>query len=147
MARASELKAVRAVATLRALQETAALARVDGAGRAVRRVETLQKAERARQEARLDGWTRSLTLGGPPLSDLWAAAFDAGQAELSGLAVRQADAEVGLDAARADWRAASARANAASDLAKTTARRFTRAREERALAEVADRAARKGGPR
>jgi len=147
MARGFELKAVREVAALRALQETAARTRVDGAGRAVRRVETLQAAERARQNERETAWTHSLAADGFEMSTLWSAAILGGETELTGLSVRRADAEVGLESARADWRVASARAGAAEDLAKATVRRVSRAREERALAEVADRAARKGGRR
>lgn len=147
MARASELKAVREVAALRALQETAALARVDGAGRVVRRVESLQAAEQARQAEREAGWAQSLGAEGLGLAALWSAAILSGETELAGLAVRRADAEVGLEGARAHWRVASARAGAASDLAEATARRFSRARQEAALAEVADRAARKGARR
>lgn len=147
MAGGSELKAVRDVAALRGLQETAALGAVDGAGRVVRRVEALQSTERARQDERALGWAHSLADGGLSLTQAWSAAIRGGETELTSLGVRRADAEVGLESARTAWRAASARAAAANDLAKATERRFARARDERALAEVADRAARRGGRR
>lgn len=144
MARAANAKAVRAVSTLRALQEDAALARVETSGRAVQRVEALQTAEHARQDERYAGWVDSLETDELGLTGLWLAAIQGGQAELESLVQRHRRAREEEEVALRDWRVAVARASAARDLAQTAQRSAARAAEERRMAEAADRAAFKG---
>lgn len=140
--RARDLKAV---AEIRALQNSAAeLAALRAAGDA--RDAAAKREEAQAEVAALDaGWARSLD--DPALARAWFAAIGEGRLAERRAAEAEQAAAARLSEKRGAWQAATARADAASGQARSAARAVARRRDEARLGEIEDRAAGRGGAR
>src|SRR4051812_19536430 len=132
MARRDDLPALNALAEIRAAQAAAAASVVADAHRASNDADARLQDERDVQAGRSDAW--SAIMAAPRLdlllSQAWAQAVVAGEAQVDRAALGARRAQDGLDRARAEAQRADARREGAEALARSALRRERRRADE-----------------
>ena len=141
-----DVRALGRIVEVRRIQRLAAEMQVADAVAAIHQLEGSRGENLDRLWEQEASWSREVSGGrfNLHLASVWSSAISIGEATIRQLSSRIDDAEDNKKRRCEDLHVAIARADAAEDLAKAASRRLTRLRDEASLAEMADRAARRG---
>jgi hypothetical protein len=141
MRRRANVKTIKEVMQVRAIQRLAAEMQVVRATEALRQLDASRDESVNRLQDEQERWSE--VVSGPSLglhfAGAWSEAILRGEAELGRLDLQIVDAEAERTLRSGEWRAAQARADAAKVMADRVHRHERRLREEAELGEMTDR--------